>query len=470
MVERSQSVPLNLSVDLDTRYPDKDLRGTKRKLKNAFVQNFHRIASLKLYVRNPIDIPVLESTSRPHSIHLECEHDYIINPKHSPTDPLTILDSLIGEPHRLRKLAIKAVLSHYNFTSLISNLTYLYLTMFSFEGPPRPSLAETLAIIDEAYNLETLYLERIRSDDLDDFTGTICDVPPSASHSKRSTLKRLRLLHLAGGLDCTHFLGYLSFPSSTSVDLDRMWGPVPPAIRQSTMSALSQLFPSSPIRSLVLDQYLCDGSIRDLAYCHELSLAEFRSSSIYHRRERNPPRLRITFLDESLGCSASMKSMYECLPLSRLSTLHLRHAETWVANLKGHIKDSFGALSELHTVSIWGPEIAYDVIPIFGQKVGHDQQVAGSTVLYFPALRRLWLDMWEEKWNPKSDGTSHDLLKQLIGVLSTRKRCGCGIENLVLMNHEEEVSVQGVDRMREVVENVEVYPDRGPLNSGSETE
>ncbi|KAL0067065.1 hypothetical protein AAF712_005852 [Marasmius tenuissimus] len=347
--------------------------------------------------------------------------------------------------------------------------------MFSFEGPPRPSLAETLAIVDEAHNLETLHLERIRSDELEDFTGTICDLPSSTPHSNRSTLKHLRLLHLAGGLDCTHILDYLSFPSSTSVDIDRTGVPVPPALHQSTSSALSQLFLSSPIKSLMLDEELVDGSMRDLAYCNELGLAEFRfqRSDIHYRREREPPRLRIDFSADLEYRSSSMKSMYECMPLSHLSTLHLGYVETWVPNLKGHIKESFGRLSELHTVSVWGTSMAYDMIPIFGQTAGYDQQAAGPTVLYFPALRKLWLDMWEEKWDPSegSDEESPDLLEQLLGVLSTRKRCGCGMENLVLLDHdEEEVSVQGVDRMREVVENVEVYPYRSFLNSGSDTE
>ncbi|KAK1230629.1 hypothetical protein PQX77_006281 [Marasmius sp. AFHP31] len=163
-----------------------------------------------------------------------------------------------------------------------------------------------------------------------------------------------------------------------------------------------------------------------------------------------------------------MECLYTELPLSRLRVLHLQYEDTWMDqdNPREIVKRCFGSLPELHTISITDNQMAHDMIPILGQTAAGNQIGEGSdsAMMLFPAVRTLWLEFCFEKWNtftpyvppaPRPADVTYDLLEQLLHVLSIRRRCGCGIENLVLIVCE--VSTDGLNRLKEIVRNVETY-------------
>ncbi|KAJ8079452.1 hypothetical protein PM082_013790 [Marasmius tenuissimus] len=399
-------------------------------------------------------------------LHLECDTHYRrghLGPEHP---PLVISDSLVHRPYPLRKLVVKAVLSRYNMLEgLAKNLMSLHLTIFTTTSgrPPRPSVDETLQIIQAAPRLEALCIERKWSSALDPIDA-VCDIPPRSSRSTPYPLPRLRSLHLLGGMDCIILLDYLAFPVSTRVEVARTAETIPPALMRSIHIALSRLFLSSPIVSLVLGYG--EGAY-DLAYCDELGPTDITRISRYERRI---PRLKITpsreIFDIVLNVPQEMECLYMGLPLSRLRALHLQYEGEWTDDHREIIKRYFGSLPELHTISISEKQMALDMIPMLGQTAAGNQVVegSGSTMMLFPAVRTLCLDFWDEKWTtyapyvppaPRPADVTHNLLEQLLHVLSLRRRRGCGIEKLVLIACD--VSQNGVDRVKEIVPNVEIH-------------
>ncbi|KAK1230628.1 hypothetical protein PQX77_006280 [Marasmius sp. AFHP31] len=140
--------------------------------------------------------------------------------------------------------------------------------MFTTRGrPPRPSVHETLGVIQAAPKLETLCIERKWSSALDLIDAVVCDIPPRSPRSTPHPLPQLRSLHLLGGIDCINFLDYLVFPSSTCVEVERTPETMPLVLARSIHLALSRLFLSSPIISLVLGY---GNRAYDLAYYDEL--------------------------------------------------------------------------------------------------------------------------------------------------------------------------------------------------------
>ncbi|KAL0067068.1 hypothetical protein AAF712_005855 [Marasmius tenuissimus] len=426
------------------------------------MQNIRRTAFLKLCVSIPDVLShVAGPASRMHSLHLESESQHSFG--RGPFQPFTITNSLINGLPRLRKLTVMAVLSQYNFRA--ENLTYLYLTLFSdHDTQPRPSLPETLRIVHAAQSLETLCLDRRCRVDIDP-EETSYHVPPPSPISPPHALPRLRSLRLAGYVDCLYFLGYFTFSSAITVDIDKQPRSIPPDLRHPNSSGLTQLLLSPPVRSLVLD-YLENGECeRDLAYSDELTLHTFHAAL---SRETYTPRLTVNFTEFTLELADSMKDLYTSLPLSHLRTLHLQH-QNWEPEFKDHITVSFGSLSGLHTVSIIGGDPALDMVPALGdissgpEQSAADAPATASVSILFPGLRKLWLHDWVEKrrahprYNPsapENEWVTHDLLEQLVCALAARKRSRYGAKSLVLIDCE--VSENGLARIRETVGNAEV--------------
>ncbi|KAK1218107.1 hypothetical protein PQX77_019223 [Marasmius sp. AFHP31] len=298
-----------------------------------------------------------------------------------PIGPLTIPDSLFNGLPGLRELVVETVLSQYNLSDLAKNLTYLHLTLFSDYGSERlrPSLPETLRVVCAARNLETLSLERKHRGDLRRNTPR---VPPPNPLSTPYDLPRLRSLHIKGGVDWLCFLGYFTFSSAITVDVEKPPESIPSNLRHPNNSGLTQLFSSPPISD-------------ELTLHTALSL------------ETNTPCVRVTFGGNlpPIDRAAAMRNLYTSLqPLSHLRTLHL-HYRDWNPHYKDHIRVSFGSLPELDTLSISGGDAAIDMIPVLGDMaISFGQPSVDSAVnMAFPSLRTLWLRYWVEKWRTRSE-------------------------------------------------------------------
>ncbi|KAL0067064.1 hypothetical protein AAF712_005851 [Marasmius tenuissimus] len=464
MLLSSQNAPLHLHI---SRGYEGGLSHLNSQLTDfILMQNIHRVAMLKLRVRDAAHMPPhIGAAPLLHSFHLECKNHYehgYLRPGHT---PLIIPEGLICRPPRLRELVINAVLSQYDITALARDLTFLRLTIFSARGlPPRPSVDETVGIIQAAPNLEMLCIQRIWGSELD-LDDEVCDILPRSPHSAPYPLQRLRSLRLLGSMDCVNFLDYFTFPPSVSVEVDRRgWESISPALLRSTHRLLSQLFLSSPIVSMVVGHEEYEGPVYDLIYCAELSPTDISRIPFYGR---TTPRLRLNYFGDR-DVPISMACLYNGLPLSHLHALHLECPESWNdRNSKPIIQKCFGSLPELHTITITESRMAIEMIPVLGQTAADGQaQVAKGSALLFPAVRALRLYLLEEKWTirpphdpeaPRQADVVHDIPQQLLHVLRVRKRYGYGIENLVLI--ECRFSTKVLARIRKIVGNVEVYSD-----------
>ncbi|KAJ8092627.1 hypothetical protein PM082_006952 [Marasmius tenuissimus] len=464
MLLRSQNAPLHLSISRG--YKNGSGRLNRQLADFVLMQNIHRIAMLKLRVRDAAHMPPhIGGAPLLHSFHLECEQHYDYGDVGSEHPPLVIPDSLVGGPPRLRKLVINAVLSQYNIMALAKDLTSLQLTIFSTKGqPPRPSVGETLGIVQAALNLEMLCIQRKWSSELHSGKDEVYDIPPRNPHSAPHPLQRLRSLRFLGSMDCVNFLDYFTLPPSVSVEVEQQaYESISPALSRSARLVLSQFFLSSPIVSMVVGHDESNCPTYDLIYCAKLFPTDIFRIPFYGRRT---PRLRLNY-SPYIDDLAAMENLYNGLPLSHLHTLHLEYAGSWNNDIsKATIEKYFASLPELHTITI-SCGLAIEVIPMLGQTAAGDQaQVANGPALLFPAVRTVWLHFLRKKWtsyppDPEPTEVIHSISQELLRVLSVRKERGCGIENLVLFGCEFSTGV--LANIQKIVGNVEVHSDVGKI-------